>query len=126
MFSVEILAWIVAVVIVVKFLVIFVKPKTWASVIDFVYAKPWLLTIVSLILAYLVLQSLLDSGITIVQIFAVLLFLSLLAASTASVYSKDVTALGKKLLKDRNILKKAWLPILVWIALTVWAIAELI
>ena len=63
--------------------------------------------------------------ITIVQIFAVMLFIALMAAMGISAYAREFVPLAKKLLKDRNILRKAWLLIVIWIILLIWAFKEL-
>ena len=60
------------------------------------------------------------------QIFAVMLFVSLLAALGIAAYSKEVVGLAEKLMKDKKILKKSWFYLLIWIALVVWGLAALL
>ena len=125
MTPIEIIALILAVVVAVKLLVIMIKPKAWMNVVDVVYRKPTLLMVVSLILAAVVLYYLDFAGITIVQIFAVMVFFALLAAMTASAYAKEIIVLARKMLKDKSVLKKAWLALVVWIVLVVWVLYTL-
>jgi len=75
---------------------------------------------ISLILAAASLYYLIQGGITIIQIFAVLLFLTFLMASGIAIYKKEVIKLADKLMKDKKIIKKSWLYILIWIALIIW------
>ncbi len=118
--SVEILALIFLIVASIKTVVILIKPSAWLNgVVKKVWAKPRLMMIISLILSVVVLYYLIQS-VTIVEIFAVILFLSLLAAVGISVYYKEMISLAQKLMKDRTIIKKSWLYIIIWIALIIW------
>ncbi len=123
--TIEILALIIAVVAAIKILVILVKPKAWMEVVKAVYKSPRITMIISTILAAVVLYYLNNSGISIIQIFAVMLFLALLMAVSVSAYAKDMIALGRKMLKDRKILKKAWLSIVIWALLIIWVLYSL-
>lgn len=126
MTPIEIFALILAVVAAIKIMVIFIQPKSWLGLVKAVYKTPTLTMIVSLVLAAIVLYYLVwVEGITIIQIFAVMLFVGLLAAITMSSYFKEVTGVAEKMLRDKSILKKAWLSIIVWIVLIVWALYTL-
>ena len=122
---IEWMAAIIAVIAIIKMLVILVSPKSWKGVINFVYGNTVVIMIVSFILAAGSLWYLLDSGMTIVQIFAVLFFGSFLAMMTVSVYSKEMIAMAKKLLSNKKFLRRAWLSIVIWLALSIWVIVEL-
>src|SRR3989344_6839278 len=98
---IETIALITAVVVLIKIVVILIKPKAWLSVVRPIYSMPVVLMIVSLVLAAVVLNYLILAGITITQIFAVMGFGALLGAMTAASYAKEVVALGTKMLKDR-------------------------
>ena len=123
---VEWLALIVALVALVKMVVILIKPKVWIKIIGVVYKNKIITPIVSLILAGVVLYYLLGAEISIIDIFAVMAFISLLAVFGVSVYSEEVLSVAQKLLKDRNIVKRSWLYLIIWMALTVWALYELL
>lgn len=120
--TIEILALIIAVVAAIKILVILVKPRAWLGVVKAVYKSPMITMIISVILAAVVLYYLNNSGISIVQIFAVMLFIALLGAVGVSAYYKEVSGVISNMLKDRKILKKAWLSILIWILLIIWVL----
>ena len=122
--AIEWMAAIIALLALIKILVILVKPKAWIFVIDFFYGKPNITMVLSAILALVTFWYLLKE-LTIVQIFAAMLFTSLLAMITVSVYSKEVISVAKKMLKDRKVLSRAWLSIIIWVILAVWVLKEL-
>jgi len=121
---VGIFALIVLIAIAIKILVVLISPKSWLNLVGKIWKLPILTMIVSLILAGIVLYYLLQE-ISIVQIFGVLLFIALISAATMAVYIKEVLPFAQKMLKDRSFLRKAWLPILIWIILIIWALKEL-
>jgi len=124
---IEIMALILIVAGSAKILVLLINPKIWSKkVINNIWKNSGLMRVISLILAGISLYYLLDSGITIVQIFAIMLFTALLMAAGIAMYSNEVVKLSEKMLKDRNIIKKSWLYILIWILLIVWAAKELV
>lgn len=122
MISLETLALTVAIAILVKIIIVIISPKSWLKVVDKIYSRSWLMMIISFFLGLAVLQLLLDNGMTIIQIFAVMLFLILISAMTLAVYSREMLDLGGKLLRDKSILKKAWFPILIWTLLGIWVL----
>ena len=126
MTPIEYMATIVAIAVVVKLLVILIKPSAWMKmVVKPVYSNPIFLIIAGLVLAGGSLWYLLDSGITIVQIFAVLFFLSMTAMITAATYSKEILSVAGKMLKDKKFLRMAWLSIIIWFVLALWTLKEL-
>jgi len=123
--TIEIFALIIAVLVLVKILVILIKPKAWMNFAESLWKMPMLVMIVGLILAGVVLYYLMQSGIGLVQIFGVMLFVVLLSAVTMAVYAKDFISMAKKLVKDRQFMSKGWLPILIWVVLAVWVLIEI-
>src|SRR3989344_6634710 len=107
---IEIMAIIVAVLGLVKLFFVATNPKAWLKVVDFVFAKPNVTSAVSALLALIVLFFIIQE-ITIVQIFAVVLFVMLLVLVKASAYAKEIKDLGYKILKDKNVIKKVWLAV---------------
>ena len=65
---------------------------------------------------------LLAAGITIVHIFAVILFIMPLMLLSFAAYSKGFLGMASKLLNNKDAIKKAWLAILVWIVLMIWVL----
>jgi hypothetical protein len=124
MTPVEIIALILAIAVIVKILVVSFSPKTWLNAVAKpLYKNPVLLVIVELLLAGVVFYYLLQE-LTVVQIVACTFFGALLTGMTFAVYSKETLSLAEKMLRSK-LLKKAWLPILVWLALAIWALKEI-
>ncbi len=123
--SIEWLALIVVIFSIIKTIVVLSKPSAWGKFAVKMYSKPVVTGIVAFILALGVLFVLLDSGITITQIFAVTLFVVLLVYVGISAYSKEMGALASKLLKDHSIVKKSWFYIVIWLALVIWVLYEI-
>lgn len=121
---IETLALLVAGLATIKFLVIFVKPSAWSGVVHKTYGRPAVTVSLALILAAVFLNILLKE-ISIVQIFGAMAFLMALMLAGAASFGDEITALAEKMLKDRDIIKRAWLIIAVWIALIVWVLCEI-
>lgn len=120
--AVEIIALALIALSVIKILMI---PKAWLKyVIKPFYSKAGILFGVEVILAGAVLYFLIQSGLSIVQILAVVGFGALLTGMTFAWYGKETLLWAKRVLK-KGIWKKAWLPILIWVALIVWGALEL-
>jgi hypothetical protein len=102
-----------------------IAPKSWLGLVKSVWKTPALIAVLSLVLGAISLYFLLQE-LTIIDIFAAMLFLCFLTALTASSYAGEIVAIAQKLVKDKSILKKAWLPLIVWIILIVWGISALL
>jgi len=122
---VEIMALIFLLVAAVKIVVILVNPKSWFELTKQIWLYPGLTMIISLALAILSLFYLLDNGVTVVDLFAVMLFVSFLAAVGVAIYSKEVMKIAEKLMKDKKLVQKSWLYITIWIVLVIWGFKEL-
>ena len=122
--SVEILAGILIVLAVVKLLVIFVNARAWIMFVKRFYSNPNITSLVALTLAGFVLYLLLQSGLTIVQILAVCLFVMLLIVVGIAPYSSQLFQWFET--QDlRLILKEQWLYIMIWLLLLGWGAYEL-
>lgn len=121
----EILALIFIVLAIVKILALLIRPKFWLRVVKKVWFDAGLMMALCFVLAIIVLGFLLVSGITITQILAIMLFTCLLAGIGVAAYSKEVVEVAEKLLRNRNIVKKSWLYLIIWIALLAWGLKEL-
>jgi amino acid transporter len=111
--------------ILVKLLCVLIKPKAWLGVVKKIYMSPVVLIIIELILAGIVFYYLNQAGITIVQIAAIGAFVALLMGISLAAYLKDAMNVAEKLLKDKAILKKTWLAIIIWLALAIWVLYAL-
>ncbi len=124
MTPIEIMALIIAVFAIIKMLVILINPKSWMSVVKTIYAKPVITGVVGLVLALITLYYLLEE-LTIVQIFAVILLVYFLMLMGVAGYSKELLKWVEGMLKDKRVLKKAWLALIIWILLIVWVLSEI-
>jgi len=121
---IEWMAAIIALIALIKIVILLISPKGWIPVVKFFYGKPIATMIIAAILAIGGLWYLLQE-LTIVQIFAVLFFMSALMLVSAPIYSKDMISLAKKVLRDRKFIAKTWLPLIIWLVLVIWALKEL-
>jgi len=124
MTPIEIIALIIIIISAIKIIVILANPKAWADLVKKVWVNPMVMSIVSLILAAIVLYYLIQSGLTIVQILAVTAFVGLLMAVGIGIYANEVISMATKMLK-KGLMKRAWLYTLLWVALIVWGAYEL-
>jgi len=122
---VEWLAVIIAVLGAIKLIVILVKPLAWFNtVVKKVFAKPVITGTIALVLASISLIYLLEE-LTIVQIFGVMFFFSMLMLVSIASYSKEMMQFATKIYHEKDIIKKGWFSILIWIALLVWVLTVL-
>ena len=124
MFTIEFFAWIVVVLSLIKTLIILVNPDKWMKVVEAVWKNSRIVLPVSLILALVVLYNLLKE-ISIIQVFAVILFIMLIFMASFSRYPNEMLALAKKILKDKNVMKKSWPIIIIWMILVLWVLFSL-
>ncbi len=125
MTPIEIMALIVVLLGLVKLFVIFLNPQKWALVARAVYSRPKFTAAFSVALIVISLYLLL-AELTIVQIFASMLFFMALMFMGFSAYSKEMLAFSEKILKDKNSLRRLWLSVVVWLALSVWVLYEIL
>jgi len=122
MIPIEIIALVLIILSLIK---IALLPKIWMKyVIKPLYSKARILFMGELVLALIVLYYLLQSGLTIVQILAVTAFTALIMGMTFAWFGKETLMWAGTVLK-KGVWKKAWLPILIWVALITWGALEL-
>jgi hypothetical protein len=125
MSPIKIIALIFVVFALVKLVVISISPASWKTFIKKMYAKPLYTIGLSLIAAIFILRYLLQE-LTIVQIFASMTFMMALMMVQFAVFSKEITELMDKFLNDRNVLKRAWLSISIWLILMIWVLYKIV
>jgi len=121
--ALEIIALIFAVGVIIKLLIVSFSAKSWLGFVKGLYSKPMLLMLVELVLAIIVFYYLIQA-MTLVQIIGGVLLGALLTGMTLAVYSKELMPAVMKMLKN-GFLKKAWLPVLVWLVLAIWTLKEI-
>lgn len=123
--AVDIIALVFILLAAIKLLYLLIDPKKWYGVISGIYKKPKAAFIIYLILAIVVLVYLLQE-ITIVQIIAVAALVGLLTGMGISLYFRDFLGILKKIYSDKgSLLRKNWVPIIIWLAIFVWALVEI-
>lgn len=122
---VETIALIIIVIATIKIFVLLVKPMAWMNFAKKIYlTNPRLTQIISLVLAAVVLYYLLQE-ITIIQILAVMVFISLLLVMGIAPIMGNLIKKYEAMIKRGNIWKDSWLYTLIWIALMAWGVKEL-
>jgi len=123
--TLEILALILILIAAIKLLIFLINPQLWYRFLEKIYAKPQFISITALLLAGLVLYLLISSGVTIIEILAVCLFVALLMTTGIAKYANEIIAWTKK--QDIVfIVKELWLYTLVWLLLLAWGVGEII
>ena len=122
--TLEILALILISIAVIKVVVLFFKPQLWFDFLKKMYVKPELTSIIALVLGIIVLYLLIISGVTIVEILAVCLFIGLLMATGFSKYADQIIGWAKEQ-EVVSIVRKLWLYTLAWLFLLAWGVGEI-
>ncbi len=116
MSPIEILAIIFAVLTLVKLLITNIFPKTQIKIAKAILNRPTLTGIISFILSLIVGYYILTT-LSIVQVAATMLLLSLLIGVAYSVYSKKLLSLIVEIVKEK---RKAWLVMSIWAVIAIW------
>ncbi len=123
--AIEVLATIIIAIATLKIIFLSLSPQSWLKLASKMYANPKVASIVALLLAALVLYFLQRAGITILEIFAVTLLISLLMVISVAKYAKTLVEFYKKK-NTKAIWKEHWMDLLAWVLLLIWGIKELI
>ena len=123
----SVIEWFVlvfAILVIIKILICSFDPKAWLKFAKGIYKNGIVLFIVELILAAILFYYLFME-LSIIYIMAVIVLGALLTGMSFAIYNKDSMSFAGKILKGKTILNKAWLPILIWLALSIWVLVEL-
>jgi hypothetical protein len=121
MTPIEILALIVIVLAVIKLIVFLINPKHWLKVVEKFFCGCSYMIVIFIVWAAVVLWILLTE-LTIVHIFAAMLFIMPIIAIGFAAYPKETQAWAKKIINDKKLMRKTWLIWLIWIVLMLWAL----
>jgi hypothetical protein len=119
--TLEIMATIIIVFGVIKLLALLFNPKGWMNFAKRIYSNVMLTKIIFLVLAAVSLYYLVGAGVTIIEIFAVMLFFAFLAGIGIAPHAKTIM----KNIKLKTLWSEHWLYTIVWILLLLWGIKEL-
>ena len=125
MTPVETIALILIVAAAIKIVVLLVNPKAWMNFAKRIYSNSRLVKVVAFILAAIVLYYLNAEGITIVQILAVAVFISLLLVIGLASEFDDLLKKYQARIKRGTLWRDFWFYTLIWIVLLVWGAKEL-
>ena len=119
--TLEILATILIAFSVIKLIVILISPQSWLRFAKKIYIRPTVTSAVAFMLAAVVLYFLITSGVSIVHILAVALFIALIIVIGMARYADQLInwVVGQDL---KIILREQWLYTLIWLALLAWGI----
>jgi hypothetical protein len=123
--AIEILAALLIVLTGIKLAVILIDARIWLRFAKRMYAMPAVTSWAALLLAALVLYVLLQSGLTIVQVLAVTVFVALLLMVSVAPYAGRLFGW----LETQSVpamLREQWLYVIVWVLLLAWGTVELL
>lgn len=123
--AISVIAWIVIIYSLIKTLFVFFSPKSWMNFAKEIWKIPQLTSIIFLALAGIILYYLISSGISIIQIFAVMAFTICIFALSMSSYMKEFIPAAQKIVLSKDLVRRGWLTFIVWFALVIWAVIEL-
>lgn len=121
--TLQIAVLLLAILVVIKFLVLAIKPKAWLNLAKSIYGNPLIAGLVEVILGAVLLYYLLMQ-LTIVQIMAAVTLGALLTALSFTIYGKDLIPFASKLIRNKRVLwsPRAWFVWLIWLVLIGWAV----
>ena len=125
--ALQITVLILAILVVIKFLVLAIKPKAWLNFAKSLYSNPLVLGLVEVILAAVLLYYLLVQ-LTIVQIMAAVTLGALLTGLSFAVFGKELILPWGRIMRNKKILWSpgAWFVWIIWLVLIGWAVYTLL
>lgn len=122
---IETLAIILIIIALVKIAIVFIAPNILISFVSKMYSVPSIISAVGFLLSVLVLYFIVNSGISIIEVLAVCLFVGLLMVTGLANYANEFTALlGNQGIYQ--VLKNMWLYFAFWVFLIAWGIYVLL
>ncbi len=125
MSNIEILALILVVLAIVKILMMLYNPESWFNLVQKIYVVPQIITLLALVSSLAVLYFLINSGLTIVEILAVALFIALLMMMALASYAEELIIWLKQ--QDmQKLMRRTWLYLVIWVLLLAWGAKEIL
>jgi hypothetical protein len=119
MTPIEILATIFAVFVIVKLVIVIAKPGLWMKWAEAMLKNEVMITLIYFVLAVIV-GYYIFAELTVVQVAAVTLWVSMLIGIGFVPYSKILLKLSDELVSVG--ISKAWLAMLIWAVLAIWVL----
>jgi len=126
MTPIEIIALIVAVIVPVKLIILMKSQKLWFRKVTSNYwvGSGNITMILSFVVAVVSLFFLLQE-LTIIQVWATMLFSMALISMALAPFSKYMLEVENKWFSETNTIKKGWLATIVWVAISIWVLISL-
>ncbi len=122
MTSIEILAIILAIIVLVKLFIITINPKLWMKVAEVVLSNYIPTTVIYFILT-IIIGYYIFTSLNIVQVAAVILFASILIGLSLLPFSNTILKIRSEMLGTRSdMFRKGWLAIFIWGGIAVWVL----
>ena len=120
----DVIGAIFAIFILVKVLIVLIKPQLWMKeVAEPLLRNPVLATAVYAILA-IVVGYFVFMRLTIAEVAAVMFFTVLLIGLGLPPYSKALLKTAEEMLASRSeLLRRAWLPLVIWVVIALWVLS---
>ena len=127
MAALDIIATIFALLIVVKIVVVLVKPQLWMKkVAEPLLGNPPLATAVYGILA-IVVGYYVFTNLDIIDIAAVMAFTALVTGLGMLPYAQTLLKVAEEMSATRSkLLRNAWLPIVIWVVIALWVLTSVL
>ncbi len=127
MTALEIIATIFAIFVLVKIVVVLIDPQIWMKrVAEPLLGNPRLATAVYVVLA-IVVGYYVFASLHIVDVAAVMLFTALVMGVGMMPYSKALLKIAGEMSATRSdLLRNAWLPIVIWTVIALWVLASVL
>ncbi len=120
MTPIEIIAVIFAILILVKIIVVFIRPKAWIRFAETITRNHLIITLVYIILA-IILGYYVFSVFSVVTVFVIAIFGILLMAIGLIPYFESIIKTTKKMTREK-ILQSFWLSLLIWLIFAIWVL----
>ncbi|MAG20151.1 hypothetical protein CL618_01830 [archaeon] len=121
--TVELLALMFATIIIVKFVILLIKPKAWINMADNMFKDSkltmWIYAALTIIVGYHIFNNY-----TIIDVAAIMLFTTVLIGLNYLPYKKHIMSMKKEL--TGNFFQKSWLAIIIWSVFALWVLYILI
>jgi hypothetical protein len=125
MTPIEIMAFIAAIIVPIKIIMLLRSQKSWFNTVTRrFWGNAVVTTILSLIVVIVTLYYLLQE-LTIIQIWAVMLFAIALISLGLAPFSKYMLDVEQKWFTETNVLKIGWFAAIVWLVLIIWVLYTL-
>ncbi len=126
MTSLETLALILAILVLVKLTIVIWNPHAWFRIAEAFWVNPRITTATYLILAAIV-GTLVLTELSVVEVGASMLFVSLLIGASMGPYSQRLLQEFKTQLESRSeIISKWWISIGIWGGISIWILYEVL